>query len=68
MSLWILDTDTVSLLLESHLVVSQRVAQAGPDTMISVITVQDIFNGWVVRINNAKFRWICCNSVNYVAA
>ncbi len=54
MTLWILDTDTVSLLLRRHPEVSQRVLENGANVAISVITVQEIFNGWVVRINQAK--------------
>jgi tRNA(fMet)-specific endonuclease VapC len=54
MTLWLLDTDTVSLLLEKHPVVSQRVTEAGADVVISIVTIQEIFNGWVTRINSAK--------------
>jgi tRNA(fMet)-specific endonuclease VapC len=53
MSLWILDTDHVSLLLERHPKVSRRVAEVGSNVSITVVTVQELFNGWVVRINNA---------------
>ena len=54
MSLWILDTDHVSLLLGRHPQVSRRVAEVGADVAITVVTVQELFNGWVVRINDAK--------------
>jgi tRNA(fMet)-specific endonuclease VapC len=54
MSLWILDTDHVSLLLAGHPQVSRRVAELGADVAITVVTIQEIFNGWVVRINDAK--------------
>jgi tRNA(fMet)-specific endonuclease VapC len=53
MSLWILDTDHVSLLLERHPRISRRVAEVGLSISITVVTVQELFNGWVVRINNA---------------
>jgi tRNA(fMet)-specific endonuclease VapC len=53
MSLWILDTDHVSLLLERHPRISRRVAEVGSSVSITVVTVQELFNGWVVRINNA---------------
>ena len=53
MSLWILDTDHVSLLLGRHPQVSRRVAEVGADVDITVVTVQELFNGWVVRINVA---------------
>ena len=51
MTLWILDTDITSLLLTRHPIVSQRVITAGQDVALSIITVQEIFNGWVSRIN-----------------
>ena len=54
MSLWILDTDHVSLLLEGHPQVSRRVAGVGVDVAITVVTVQELFNGWIVRINDAN--------------
>ena len=54
MSLWLLDTDHVSLLLERHPQVSRRVAEVGSEVVISIVTVQELFNGWVVRINNAQ--------------
>jgi tRNA(fMet)-specific endonuclease VapC len=54
MSLWILDTDHVSLLLAKHPQVSRKVTEVGADVAITIITVQELFNGWVVRINNAK--------------
>jgi tRNA(fMet)-specific endonuclease VapC len=54
MSLWILDTDHVSLLLRKHPQVSRRVAVLGADVAITVVTVQELFNGWIVRINDAK--------------
>lgn len=49
MSLWILDTDHVSLLLGRHPQVTRRVAEVGADVAITVVTVQELFNGWVVR-------------------
>jgi tRNA(fMet)-specific endonuclease VapC len=54
MSLWLLDTDHVSLLLERHPQVSRRVAEVGAEVAISIVTVQELFNGWVVRINGAR--------------
>ncbi|MDZ8186672.1 MAG: type II toxin-antitoxin system VapC family toxin [Nostoc sp. ChiSLP02] len=54
MSLWLLDTDHVSLLLERHPQVSRRVAHQGAEVAISIVTVQELFNGWVVRINGAR--------------
>jgi tRNA(fMet)-specific endonuclease VapC len=54
MSLWLLDTDHVSLLLERHPQISRQVASVGAEVVISIVTVQELFNGWVVRINSAR--------------
>jgi tRNA(fMet)-specific endonuclease VapC len=54
MSQWMLDTDHVSLLLERHPFVSRRVSEVGAEVAISIVTVQELFNGWVVRINSAR--------------
>jgi tRNA(fMet)-specific endonuclease VapC len=51
---WILDTDHVSLLLNRHPQVSDRVAEMGADVGITIVTVQELFNGWVVRLNAAS--------------
>ena len=53
MSLWILDTDHVSLLLARHPPISYHVAEAGANVVMIIVTVQEIFNGWIVRINGA---------------
>jgi tRNA(fMet)-specific endonuclease VapC len=52
MSLWILDTDSVSLFLEGNIQISERAASEFPDVAITIITVQEIFNGWAGRIND----------------
>ncbi|MBD2498049.1 type II toxin-antitoxin system VapC family toxin [Nostoc sp. FACHB-280] len=52
MSLYILDTDHVSLLLQGNQAVISKVAQVYPNLAITIITVQEIFNGWVVKIND----------------
>jgi tRNA(fMet)-specific endonuclease VapC len=54
MSLWLLDTDHVSLLLERHPQISRQVADLGAEVVISIVTVQELFNGWVVRINGTQ--------------
>jgi tRNA(fMet)-specific endonuclease VapC len=43
MSLWILETDHVSLLLEKHPAVSRRVAGVGADVAITIVTVQELY-------------------------
>ena len=52
MSLWILDTDSVSLLLEGNPLVAKQAAAKFSDVAITIITVQEIFNGWAGRIND----------------
>lgn len=53
MSIYILDTDHVSLLLQGNQAVSSRAAQVYPDLALTIVTVQEIFNGWIVKINNS---------------
>jgi tRNA(fMet)-specific endonuclease VapC len=52
MSLWILDTDCVSLFLEGNTQIGERAASKFPDVAITIITVQEVFNGWAGRIND----------------
>ncbi|MBE9011796.1 type II toxin-antitoxin system VapC family toxin [Pseudanabaenaceae cyanobacterium LEGE 13415] len=52
MPLWILDTDHVSLFLNGDQNVGRKVIQQLADTAITVVTVQELFNGWVGRIND----------------
>lgn len=54
MTIWILDTDHVSLLLQGNKVVCSKVNQVLPNLAITVITVQEIFNGWIVKINSTS--------------
>jgi tRNA(fMet)-specific endonuclease VapC len=49
-SLHILDTDHVSLILYNHPLVIANAAQH--QIAVTVITVQELFNGWVGRIND----------------
>ena len=48
----ILDTDHVSLWLRGDPTVQSKVTQSSFSVVITVITVQEIFNGWVERLNN----------------
>lgn len=56
MSLLILDTDHVSLVLRGHPTVVKHLKQASVKPSTTIITVQEIFNGWVGELNqpNAK--------------
>jgi tRNA(fMet)-specific endonuclease VapC len=62
MTLWILDTDTVSLFLEGNSLISKRAASRFPDVAITIISVQEIFNGWAGKINDPaqskKLVWL----------
>ena len=52
MSLWILDTDCVSLFVEGNPLICKQAADRFPDVAITIVTVQEIFNGWAGRIND----------------
>ncbi|MGG6238734.1 type II toxin-antitoxin system VapC family toxin [Nodosilinea sp. AN01ver1] len=54
MSQWLLDTDHVSLILRGNQQVIQAAASRHPDVAISIITVQELFNGWVNLINQGN--------------
>lgn len=52
MSIWILDTDHVTLLLQGNQAVCRRFNQCYPNLATTIVTVQEIFNGWIVKIND----------------
>ncbi|MBD2483466.1 type II toxin-antitoxin system VapC family toxin [Planktothrix sp. FACHB-1365] len=55
MAIWILDTNQVSALLEGNNTIKSKLAEISPnDIAITVVTVQEIFNGWVCKINNTS--------------
>jgi tRNA(fMet)-specific endonuclease VapC len=62
MTLWILDTDCVSLFLEGNQQIRETAASKFPDVAITIITVQEIFNGWAGKINDPsqadKLVWL----------
>lgn len=49
--MWILDTDHVSLVLRGNPVVISHLEKASTQTSTTIITVQEIFNGWVGELN-----------------
>jgi tRNA(fMet)-specific endonuclease VapC len=51
MSLWVLDTDHVSLLLRGNPRVIARLSERPLQTVTTIITVQEVFNGWVGELN-----------------
>jgi len=50
--LYILDTDHVSLWLEDHPTVRSKATEFEADLAITIVTVQELFNGWVGRLND----------------
>jgi tRNA(fMet)-specific endonuclease VapC len=52
MSQYILDTDHVSLWLQGHYSIPSNLLSSKADIAVTIITVQELFNGWVVRINS----------------
>jgi tRNA(fMet)-specific endonuclease VapC len=47
---YILDTDHISLLLGGHQPTRDRIFQSLSDCQITVISVQEVFNGWTGRL------------------
>jgi tRNA(fMet)-specific endonuclease VapC len=54
MSQFILDTDHISLWLQGHPLISQMAAAQRSEVGATVVTVQELFNGWVSRLNDPK--------------
>jgi tRNA(fMet)-specific endonuclease VapC len=54
MTRYILDTDHISLFLGNYLSVRDRVLQFKADCSITIISVQEIFNGWVGQLNRVE--------------
>jgi tRNA(fMet)-specific endonuclease VapC len=50
--MFILDTDHVSFWLRGNPLVQARTIQARDDVATTVVSVQELFNGWAGRINN----------------
>jgi tRNA(fMet)-specific endonuclease VapC len=51
---WILDTDHVSLVLWDNPVVTPRLDVARSRAAVTIITVQEVFNGWVGQLNQPQ--------------
>jgi tRNA(fMet)-specific endonuclease VapC len=51
--LWIFDTDHVSLVLRGHPKVTQNLKQFSAQVSTTIITAQEIFNGWVGELNQS---------------
>ena len=52
MSVWLLDTDHTSLFLIGVSAVRDRILQKPNGVVISIVTVQESFNGWITQIND----------------
>ena len=52
MTLSILDTDSASLFLAGNQKLIKRVTQEVPHVVTTIVTVQELFNGWAGRIND----------------
>ncbi len=50
--MYILDTDHVSLWLENHPTVRSKASGFEADLAITIVTVHELFNGWVGRLND----------------
>jgi tRNA(fMet)-specific endonuclease VapC len=53
-TMWLLDTDHVSLILRNELQVKQALGVRIADTAVSIIRLQEVFNGWVGKLNQPK--------------
>jgi hypothetical protein len=49
---FILDTDAASLFLAGNQKLIYRVTQAVPHVVTTIVTVQELFNGWAGRVND----------------
>jgi tRNA(fMet)-specific endonuclease VapC len=57
MSLYVLDTDTLTLLQEGQATVVQHVSSHAPDELaITVITVEEQLDGWYSRLRRTRRR------------
>lgn len=54
MSLWILDTDHISLFLAGNRPIIAQVARHSDEVAITVVTVQELFNGWNGKLNDPQ--------------
>jgi tRNA(fMet)-specific endonuclease VapC len=50
--MFILDTDHISLWLRGNSLVRAKAIRSAQEVTITIISVQEIFNGWVGRLNN----------------
>ncbi|NJM57523.1 MAG: type II toxin-antitoxin system VapC family toxin [Synechococcales cyanobacterium RU_4_20] len=53
MASYVLDSDHISLFLGNHPQVCERFAKEWADSAITIISVQEIFNGWASRLSRS---------------
>ncbi|MBE9032383.1 type II toxin-antitoxin system VapC family toxin [filamentous cyanobacterium LEGE 11480] len=57
MSLFLLDTDHISLALRGHPTVVDRLSHLRKSQWaVSIISVQESFNGWIVSLNDPRYK------------
>jgi tRNA(fMet)-specific endonuclease VapC len=54
MTLWILDTDHTSLFLAGNKSIIAQIAKHSENVAITIITVQELFNGWNGKLNDPR--------------
>ena len=55
MKLWILDTDTLSLLFRGDAKVAARIADKQPSELaVTIVTIEEFLSGWYTTIRRAK--------------
>jgi len=54
MTLWILDTDHTSLFLAGNKSIIAKVVKHSDNIAITIITVQELFNGWNGKLNDPR--------------
>ena len=55
MSLWVLDTDVLTLWLRGHETMAVRIATTPPQRLaVTIITVEELLGGWYTQIRQAR--------------
>lgn len=55
MSLWVFDTDSLTLWLRGHQGIATRVAETPPSQLATtIITVEEILRGWYTQVRRAR--------------
>jgi tRNA(fMet)-specific endonuclease VapC len=57
MTLYVLDSDHISLILRGHPQVINHLQSLDPTQWaITIISLQEIFNGWIVNLNDPRYQ------------